>query len=214
MESTRHHGSHKSDAAPDRDRSFKAWAQKMDRRRVRRVRIKLDGKLFFPNLARESDCFVIDLSSGGAGIKSKQLPPSQTKVVLYVNGFGRFEGVTAQPINGGGRILFDCPPKKRQRIDQQLTWFVKEGGKTESMLRESPRVPYVEITNFVRLNGDVIACTILDISLTGVSLETEDRPPIDEYVRIGRMVGRVTRHHRSGIGVAFLGDQRIQESPA
>jgi hypothetical protein len=42
--------------------------------------------------------------------------------------------------------------------------------------------------------------------LTGVSLKTLGRPAINEHIRIGRMLGRVTRHHDTGLGVVFLGD--------
>ena len=186
-----------------------AWAEKMDRRKTRRVRIKLEGKIFLPGLAQESDCIVLDLSSGGAAIRCKQAPPAKSKVVLYVNGFGRMEGVTAQPTKEGTRIYFDYTPRKRQRIEEQLTLFVQEGPQSDTALRGGTRVPYVEITNFTRPDGDVVDCEILDISLSGVSLKTETRPPVNEHIRIGRMVGRVTRHHETGVGIVFVGQPSL-----
>jgi hypothetical protein len=38
-----------------------------------------------------------------------------------------------------------------------------------------------------------------------VSLKTDVRPPIGEFVLIGQMAGRVARHHDQGIGIEFVG---------
>ena len=48
------------------------------------------------------------------------------------------------------------------------------------------------------------ACEILDISLQGMSLQTQSRPPVGEIVKLGVTSGRVVRHHDDGIGVQFL----------
>jgi len=46
---------------------------------------------------------------------------------------------------------------------------------------------------------------VLDLSVSGVSLKTNMRPPIGEFVLIGQMAGRVARHHEQGIGIEFVG---------
>ena len=69
-----------------------------DRRRYRRVRVNLQGRLFVPADEREARCKVIDLSPGGAAIECNVAPENGTPVVLYVDGFGRFEGATASAL--------------------------------------------------------------------------------------------------------------------
>ena len=46
---------------------------------------------------------------------------------------------------------------------------------------------------------------MLDLSLTGVSVRTEHRPPVGEHILIGHRAGRVARHHTDGMGIEFLG---------
>ena len=53
-------------------------------------------------------------------------------------------------------------------------------------------------------DGRELPCRIIDLSLTGVSLEIAARPAIGEFVMIGRMRGRVARHHATGVAVEFL----------
>ncbi len=48
-------------------------------------------------------------------------------------------------------------------------------------------------------------CEVLDLSTSGVSVKTDIRPPVGEYVLIGQMAGRVARHHESGVGIEFVG---------
>lgn len=63
-----------------------------ERRRFRRVKIDLPGRLFIPADSREARCTVTDLSPGGAAISCDTVPEAGTSVVLYVDSFGRFEG--------------------------------------------------------------------------------------------------------------------------
>ena len=65
---------------------------KAERRRFVRVPVDLAGRLFVPGDGREAKCKVLDLSPGGAQITSEFMPPADTSIILYIDGFGRFEG--------------------------------------------------------------------------------------------------------------------------
>ena len=106
---------------------IETWIQTVDRRKFCRVRISARGKLFVTGSARETDCTIATLSPGGAGIICKNPPQSRTNIVLYISGFGRFDGVTTKLTKEGTGVRFECTPRKRQRIVEQLTSFVKEG---------------------------------------------------------------------------------------
>ena len=67
------------------------------------------------------------------------------------------------------------------------------------------RAPQKGVTHFTRTDGQRVVCEVLDLSVSGVSLKTDVRPPVGEYVLIGHMAGRVARHHESGIGIEFVG---------
>ena len=103
------------------------WIQAVDRRKFCRVRVSAKAKLYTADQAREIDCVVDTLSPGGAGVKCKNPPPAGSQVALYINDFGRFEGVTTRPNKDGIGVRFVCTPRKREKIVEQLTMFVKEG---------------------------------------------------------------------------------------
>jgi hypothetical protein len=147
-----------------RDAKLQAWAQRVDRRRLSRVRLTLRGKLFVTGEQRETDCIVTDLSPGGAGVQCKTPPSRRTNVVLYIPGFGRFDGVSTQPTRDGTGIRFECTARKQKRISDQLKLYVKEGLTAVTQLRESERIKQVAIPSFTMPDGEIVQCEVVDIS--------------------------------------------------
>ena len=49
---------------------------------------------------------------------------------------------------------------------------------------------------------------VLDVSISGASVETAHRPPVGSLIQVGKLRARVVRHHDVGIGVEFLDIQR------
>jgi hypothetical protein len=190
---------------------------KAERRRYRRVRLDLPGRLFIPADGREDRCAVINLSPGGAAVECELVPAHGTQVVLYVDGFGRFEGTAAG--RGGGKtfgIAFVCTQSKRERIAEQLTLFLNKSlGGEETLLRRHGRTHQKGFAKFTRADGQIINCEVMDISVGGVSLKSEVRPPLGEYVLIAGLAGRIARHHDHGIGIEFIGvDKNPSADPA
>jgi hypothetical protein len=184
---------------------------KAERRRYKRVPIDIQGKIFVPGDERDASCQIVDLSPGGAQVTCTLGLPAGTAIVLYIDGFGRFEGVVARPVEptqqpeGYFGIKFNCSALKRERVAEQLTAYLNKGVVDDSTLRRHDREPTKGLARFTRANGDIIGCEVLDLSLSGVSLKTETKPPIGEVVLIGQMAGRVARHHEDGIGIEFVG---------
>jgi hypothetical protein len=187
---------------------------KAERRRYKRVPVELSGRFFVPDESREAHCKICDMSPGGARITSDAVPSPGTHIVVYIDGFGRFEGSVARPVEGGFGVQFNCSQHKRERVAEQLTLYLNGGSLDDSALRRHDRTPTKGLARFTRANGDVVNCEVLDLSLSGVSLATESRPPIGEFVLIGQMAGRVARHHETGIGIEFVSqDKAVAEPP-
>jgi len=176
-----------------------------ERRRFRRVRVDLPGRLFLPSDGREDRCSVVDLSPGGAAIRCETLPDPGTAVVLYVDGFGRFEGVVSRNDGGNFGVSFHCTASKRERTAEQLTLFLNKALVDDSVLRRHERSASRGFAKFTRADGQVINCEVMDISVGGVSLKSDIKPPIGEFVLIAQIAGRVARHHGEGIGIEFVG---------
>src|SRR5215468_2782619 len=97
-----------------------------EHRRFKPVRVDLPGRLFVPSEGQEGRCMILNLSAGGAEIECEIAPQKGTQVVLYIDGFGRFEGSAAPKEGAGFSIEFHCTPLKRERIAEQLTLFLNK----------------------------------------------------------------------------------------
>jgi hypothetical protein len=184
---------------------------KAERRRYRRVRLDLPGRLFIPGDSREDRCTVVNLSPGGAAVECELVPAHGTQVVLYVDGFGRFEGTVAGRGGKSFGIAFVCTQTKRERIAEQLTLFLNKSLGEETLLRRHGRTHQKGFAKFTRADGQIINCEVMDISVGGVSLKSEVRPPLGEYVLIAGLAGRIVRHHDHGIGIEFVG---VEKNPS
>jgi hypothetical protein len=184
-----------------------------ERRRFRRVRVDLPGRLFIPADSREFRCTVVDLSPGGAAISCDASLEAGTNLVLYVDGFGRFEGNVVRCEGSGFGMAFVCTPSKRERTAEQLILFLNKSLVDDSVLRRHERSSQKGFAKFTRADGQIVQCEIADMSVGGVSLKTDVKPPIGEFVLIAQVAGRVARHHPDGIGIEFVGQDRNAQDP-
>lgn len=175
-----------------------------ERRRFRRVDVRKPGKLFLPKTAQELGCMVDDISPGGAEIHCDFILNKGERIVLYVDDIGRFEGNIARIDGAEAGIAFSSTPMKRERTAELLTMFLNREEVDTSHLRRHERVTVAGRIGVTRAGGDVLDCKVHDVSLSGLFLETEARPPIGEFVLVGPLAAHIVRHTPSGFGVEFL----------
>lgn len=190
--------------AMTQDRNTVVERARAERRQYLRVRVQLTGRLFLPSDSREARCEIVDLSPGGAQVVCDVVPPANEQVIIYIDGFGRFEGTVARPAEGSFGVRFQCSAMKREKIAEQLTLYMNRDLVDESVVRRHDRAPTKGMARYTRANGDIVNCEVLDLSLSGVSLKTETRPPLGEVVLVGQTAGRVARHHENGIALEFI----------
>src|SRR5579883_3052616 len=130
-----------------------------ERRRYKRVRIDLPGRVFIPAAAQEARCHIADLSPGGATMACELTPETGTQVVLYVDGFGRFEGQVVRRGETGFAIRFSCTAMKRERIAEQLTLFLNRNLVEDGMLRRV-RSAHKGFAKFTRADGEIVHCEV------------------------------------------------------
>jgi hypothetical protein len=181
-----------------------------ERRRFRRVKMDLPGRMFLPADSREAHCTILDMSPGGVAVASEIVPEMGAPVVLYMDGFGRFEGHVVRRDEAGFGLAFVCTPSKRERTAEQLILFLNNALGDDSLLRRHERASQKGFAKFTRADGQIVHGEVSDISVNGVSLKTDVRPAIGEFVLIAQIAGRVTRHHVDGIGIEFVGNEKPQ----
>lgn len=186
----------------DRDRVIDR--ARADRRRYRRVDLNIEGKLFLPDAQSEMPCHIFDLSPGGARIGAEMALTAGITVILYVGEFGRFEGTVVRLWGGDFGVQFTCSALKRERIAERLTVYLNRDRVDGDLLAQPASPPARTLARYTRGNGQVVECEVTDLSLRGVSLLSDDRPPIGEKVVIGQMAGRVAQHLAHGIAIEFI----------
>jgi len=188
------------------DRNSVLERAKAERRQFKRVPVELAGRIFIPSTNCEAQCKIDDISPGGAHVLSEVVPPDGEPVVIYIDKFGRFEGTVCRSQAGDFGIRFQCSAMKREKIAEQLTLHLNQGivDDSDSVLRRHDRAPTKGLARFTRASGEIVNCEVLDLSLSGVSLKTDTRPPLGEIVLIGHTAGRIARHHETGIALEFI----------
>lgn len=166
-----------------------------------RVPIILPGLLVVSE-AETFRCMVTDVSQSGAGLQYQdQVPKAETVARLIIEQFGVFEGVTVRDCGETRGLRFSPGEADRNQLLIKLTLFVEEG--VADVSRQERSLTEAKLS-MVRTSGIHERCAVQKISLKGVSLATEQRPPVGELVRLGRMYGRVAQHNSQGVAVRFL----------
>jgi hypothetical protein len=94
------------------------------RRKEDRERLTLSGRILFPDHNLEDACKVVDFSPSGACLKSTASVPVGSRVVLYADGFGRYEGSVVWRDQTTLRLEFHCSEARRARTAEQLAAFL------------------------------------------------------------------------------------------
>jgi hypothetical protein len=178
-----------------------------ERRRFRRVHLAVSGRLYVPGTQEETVCTIADISPGDAAVLCQLQQEPFGRVVIYLETMGRFEGPIVRRTKSGFVMAFSCSAQKRDRLADQLTVELNRHLLSESDLRRYDRIEAASgsFTHFTRSSGEQIRCEVLDLSLTGVSVRCDTRPPVGEHVLIGHRAGRIARHHNEGVAIEMFG---------
>jgi len=175
----------------------------LEKRIHRRVDISLSGRYMLAN-RQEYRCHTLDVSLGGLSIRGYDKGNLGDRIILYIDEIGRIEGTIVRHIDKGFAISFSPSPAKRQRLLEKLTWLMNRGVIEGDETRRFTRLlPPVAETSFFLPDGRAYPCKIIDMSLSGASIEIDVIPAVGAEITLGKMKGRVIRHHDSGIAVEF-----------
>src|SRR5690349_6271706 len=153
-----------------------------ERRRFQRVTVNLLGRYMLAD-RREFPCQVINMSPGGMALIAPVAGKPGERVIAYVDHVGRLEGVIARQFENGFAMTISATPRKRDKLAAQLTWLANRNilGLPEDR-RHGRIVPRNPVTELVLPNGVSMKCRLIDISLSGAAVATEERPAIGTLV--------------------------------
>lgn len=92
-----------------------------EKRRFRRIRLNLSGKVYFPDTAEEVQCRVEDISVGGAFLQCKFRRHPGDQAIVYLGELGRFQGPITAVKKDAFTMEFTCSKQKRDKLADRLT---------------------------------------------------------------------------------------------
>ena len=174
-----------------------------ERRRFQRVKVNLLGRYMLSD-RHEYPCQVVNMSPGGMAMFAPVTGRQSERVVAYIDHVGRLEGVIARHFDNGFAMTIAATQRKRDRIAAQLTWLANRHLLDSPEDRRHGRfVPKRPMTMLIMPNGVNIGCRLIDLSLSGAAVATDQRPPMGALVTLGKVQGRVVRHLDDGFAVEF-----------
>lgn len=181
-----------------------------EQRKHKRLSATLKAR-YLDQSGREKPCAIINISAGGALLKAKNPPAPNEKIILYIDQVGRFEASVLR-INGQEfAVSYETKRIKNARTADNLTKIINKSRQGTDR-RKTPRIEQNEQAVIYLEDGTSRACSIMDISLTGASLEIAPRPALGSHIILGRMTAKVVRRHDKGVSVIFVGAaERMEE---
>ncbi|MCC3244223.1 PilZ domain-containing protein [Methylocystis sp. WRRC1] len=174
-----------------------------ENRRFQRVPVKMFGRYMLES-RREYPCQTVEMSPGDMTLFAPVKAEVGEKVVVYLDEIGRFAGVAVRVTDTGFAMAMNLPPMKRDKLADQLTWFANRHAFNLPEDRRHERiVPLMQRTLLRMPDGQELMAKIRDISLSGVGVETDARPPLGARILVGSTPALVVRHFDSGIGGEF-----------
>lgn len=178
-------------------------ALSQERRRHQRVQVNLLGRYMLDD-RREFPCQVSNMSPGGMALIAPVSGERGERVIAYVDQLGRLEGRIARVFQNGFAMTIAATPRKRDKLAAQLTWLANSDllGIPEDR-RHGRYIPKNPLARVILPNGINVTCQILDLSLSGVAVASQNRPPLGAIVTVGNTMGRVVRHVENGFAIEF-----------
>jgi PilZ domain len=170
-----------------------------ERRRHARTQMNLTVR-FLLHDGTEHSGTVTNISVGGMAITSSAKPAAGSIVIAYVQDLGRLEGLVSRTEGDGFAVRLTLSALRREKLEERLGVGFKPAG-IEG--RRHDRESTEGVSKVVRSDGREVACKVIDLSLGGVSVAAAERRPLGEQVLVGKMRGRVVRHHDRGFAIEF-----------
>jgi hypothetical protein len=167
------------------------------------VRVNVLGRYMLSD-RNEYPCQVANMSPGGMALIVPVSGQEGERVIAYIDHLGRLEGKIARLYQNGFAMTVSATPRKRDKLAAQLTWLANRHILNLPEDRRHGRIiPRKPVTQLAMPNGVKFTCRIIDLSLSGAAITTDQRPAIGMLVNLGAVQGRVVRHLDDGFAVEF-----------
>lgn len=197
-----------------RPEHLKGATHQNEKRRYKRYPISLLGRFLRVLTREEATCRLVDISIGGASVMADAQPEVGELVIVNFDELGALEGEVVRINAGGFAISFTATHRRRQKLAAQITWLLNRHELAAADQRRAGHERIAVAPKPVRVelhDGTVVERNIIDVSISGASIDIPDRPAIGSTIILGRLPAKVVRHHDRGIGVEFTHIQKFEQ---
>lgn len=188
--------------------------------RQRAVDVMVDGTYVLPNWydpqgrLRTFACRATRVSPFRMMVEAPVVGKVGDSLTSYFQDFGNLEGTISDTMSGGLLFELEMTRSMRAKLAEKLIWLEKKRKDPTSVTdsRKNPRfIPKASQSTVTLADGTVHGCFIIDVSLSGVAVAAQIRPPVGMPLAVGACVGRVNRHLADGFAVSFVSEQSRDE---
>jgi hypothetical protein len=184
-------------------------ARQHDRRRYQRVTVNLLGRFMLED-RREYPCQTQNVSPGSLAVMTPVVGRVGERVIAYVDHIGRIEGKIVRTFNGGFAMSINATARKKDKLAAKLTWLANRHELNLPEDRRHDRVtPKTPTTTVTLPDGREYQARIVDVSLSGLALNVDVKPPLGSPLMVGKIRARAVRHFEEGIAVEFVTQQTV-----
>ncbi len=127
------------------------------------------------------------------------------RIVAYFDVLGGVEGQVVRNFEGGFALEFTATRHRREKLAAQLTWLINANKVPGLEQRRHERVIPKNAASTLKIGeAEPVPVQVLDVSISGASVAIKNPPPVGTDVVLGKLRGRIVRHHDQGVGIEFL----------
>lgn len=185
--------------------------QKSDGRRYRRISLSVPARIVV-NAVDEYQGRLLNISPGDMALIADTRAVVGDAVVAHLKDLDIIEGTVARTFPDGLAVSFILSKRRRAQLTERLMLLANPGfadGLADR--RGAPRHRVSNARTVCRLpDGTSLFVTVVDMSVSGVSVDAPRRPPIGSAIVVGRQRGVIVRHTPRGFVVVY--DDQISDA--
>ncbi|MBL4616732.1 MAG: hypothetical protein JKY46_03475 [Robiginitomaculum sp.] len=155
---------------------------------------------------------ITDISPGGILAQSDYIPKLGEQLVMITAELGRIQGKVIRCENNGFACIIQSTSRKRDQLADRLTWLLnykRLGLKDDRIAERTAKNQEVYVTLD---DGTRFIAASLDMSITGMLIQTKETVRLAEKISVGKLSGTVSRITETGFAIQF--DIPIATRPA
>ena len=175
-----------------------------ERRSDPRIKTKLLGRYMMPD-QHEYACNILDIALNGICLTGPIQGQVGDKVIVYIDHLGRVEGEVSRLLEDGFALELTMTPAARNKWAERIEALSPELIQGSHTDRKEVRVePEHKRSRFTLPDGRTYQCEVIDMSISGASIKVAVFPALGTPVQLGKMRGKVVRHHVEGVAIEFV----------